>query len=89
MVSTVASSPSINASPVVAPVLAGAATCPSCHTADLSLTDSAVTAGADWRCRRCGQQWDAGRLTKVAAYAVWESERASAATRANSLKGDA
>jgi hypothetical protein len=47
------------------------------------MTDSAVAAGADWHCRRCGQQWDAGRLVKVAAYAAWESERTSAADHAN------
>ena len=63
-------------------VVSNTAICPSCHTADLTLTDSAVAAGADWRCRRCGQQWDAGRLAKVAAYAVWETERA------NSARGD-
>lgn len=39
------------------------------------MTSGAVTAGADWRCRRCGQRWDSRRLTSVAAYAVWLSER--------------
>jgi len=78
----------MNASAALAPELAGAATCPSCHTADLTLTDSAVAAGADWRCRRCGQQWDAGRLTKVAAYEVWVSERALAASHAKSARGE-
>ena len=46
------------------------ATCPMCHTsATLSL--SALEAGGDWRCVRCGQQWDARRLATVAAYAAW------------------
>jgi predicted Zn finger-like uncharacterized protein len=45
-------------------------TCPMCHTA-ASLTQSALDAGAAWRCGRCGQQWDAARLTTVAAYAAW------------------
>lgn len=46
------------------------ATCPMCHTpATLSL--SALEAGGDWRCVRCGQHWDARRLATVAAYAAW------------------
>jgi hypothetical protein len=44
-------------------------TCPMCH-AGASLTQSALEAGAAWRCVRCGQHWDADRLTAVAAYAV-------------------
>ncbi len=50
------------------------ATCPMCHTR-ASLTQSAVDAGADWRCVRCGQHWDAVRLAAVAAYAAWVVER--------------
>ncbi|HET9264443.1 MAG TPA: hypothetical protein VFO14_15435 [Vicinamibacterales bacterium] len=46
------------------------ATCPMCHTsATLSL--SALEAGGDWRCVRCGQHWDARRLATVAAYTAW------------------
>ena len=45
-------------------------TCPMCH-ARASLTQSALEAGGAWRCVRCGQHWDANRLTAVAAYAVW------------------
>ena len=86
VVSTVASGPPMNASSTLAPALAGPATCPSCHTADLTITDSAVATGADWRCRRCGQQWDGSRLAKVAAYDVWVSERAAAA--AGHTRGD-
>jgi hypothetical protein len=41
-----------------------------CHTA-ATLSQSAVEAGGDWRCARCGQHWDAARLAAVAAYAVW------------------
>ena len=69
----------MSASATLAPALAGPATCPSCHTADLTITDSAMATGADWRCRRCGQQWDAGRLARVAAYSLWVSERTAAA----------
>ena len=47
-------------------------TCPMCH-ARASLTQSALEAGGAWRCVRCGQHWDADRLTAVAAYAVWAS----------------
>jgi predicted Zn finger-like uncharacterized protein len=61
----------------------GFATCPSCHTADAAVTNAAVGAGADWRCRRCGQRWDGRRLAAVAAYAKWDSDyRASSLNRA-------
>jgi hypothetical protein len=45
-------------------------TCPMCHTR-VSLPRSALDAGGAWRCVRCGQHWDAARLTAVAAYAAW------------------
>jgi hypothetical protein len=41
-----------------------------CH-APASLTQSALAAGGDWQCIRCGQHWDAARLAAVAAYAAW------------------
>jgi hypothetical protein len=46
------------------------ATCPMCHT-PATLSGSALEAGGDWRCVRCGQRWDAARLEAVAAYAAW------------------
>lgn len=46
------------------------AMCPMCHTS-ATLSQSALEAGGDWRCVRCGQHWDAGRLAAVAAYAAW------------------
>jgi ribosomal protein L37AE/L43A len=49
------------------------ATCPMCH-APASLTQSALAAGGDWQCVRCGQHWDAARLAAVAAYAAWVVE---------------
>jgi hypothetical protein len=49
-------------------------TCPLCHT-PTSLTQSAIDAGADWRCVTCGHRWDATRLSAVAAYAAWVVER--------------
>src|SRR6476620_4862106 len=72
------------------------ATCPLCHTWHASLTDEALQAGADWRCLRCGQRWDAARLAAVAAYASWAAEheiverrRGRAASRkAPSFAGD-
>jgi ribosomal protein L37AE/L43A len=83
MVTTIASRPPTHSPAAPALELAGPATCPSCHAADLTMTDSAVATGANWRCRRCGQLWDVGRLAAVAAYAVWLSERAApAANRA-------
>jgi len=47
-----------------------AAICPMCHTS-ATLSQSALEAGGDWRCIRCGQHWDAERLATVAAYAAW------------------
>ena len=46
------------------------AACPMCHVS-AALSGSALEAGADWRCVRCGQHWDAARLATVAAYAAW------------------
>jgi hypothetical protein len=72
MVSTVvAPRASLTTPSAFAPELVGLATCPSCHTEDPSMTNLAVSAGADWQCSRCGSRWDAVRLATVAAYAVW------------------
>lgn len=49
-----------------------------CHT-PASLTQSALQAGGEWRCVRCGQHWDAARLAAVAAYAAWLVEYDGAA----------
>jgi transposase-like protein len=78
MVTTLASNPPMNASAILVPELGAAATCLSCHTKDATLTHGAVAAGAGWRCRRCGQQWDADRLATVAAYDGWVSARGGA-----------
>jgi ribosomal protein L37AE/L43A len=56
------------------PDLVRSVACPMCH-ADVSLTPSALAAGGAWRCARCGQHWDADRLTTVAAYAGWVADR--------------
>lgn len=81
MISTVAPRPSLNTPSALAPELMGLATCPSCHTEDPSVTDLAVSAGADWQCSRCGSRWDAVRLATVAAYGVWLAEHTAASTR--------
>jgi len=90
MVSAVlAPRPSLNTPSTLAPELVGLATCPSCHTQDLSMTNLAVSAGADWRCSRCGWRWDAVRLATVAAYAVWASAHtATSVTPAIHARGD-
>jgi hypothetical protein len=54
----------------------GSLVCTMCHTPS-SLDQSALDAGADWQCVRCGQRWDATRLAAVAAYTVWVAERAA------------
>lgn len=46
-------------------------TCPLCHTVHRGLTDEAVQAGADWRCVRCEQLWNAGRLAAADGYQTW------------------
>jgi predicted Zn finger-like uncharacterized protein len=50
------------------------AVCPMCHTS-ATVTQTAIEAGGDWRCVRCGQHWDARRLATVAAYAEWARDR--------------
>src|SRR6188768_4274682 len=50
------------------------AVCPMCHTS-ATVTQSAIEAGGDWRCVRCGQHWDASRLAAVAGYAAWAVDR--------------
>jgi len=54
--------------------------CPMCRTS-ASLTQSALDAGGDWRCVRCGQRWDAVRLAAVATYAAWVVEHDDVARR--------
>lgn len=49
--------------------------CPGCHTPHPSLTGEGLAAGLGWKCVRCGQRWDAGRLTSVAAYQAWVAAR--------------
>jgi predicted Zn finger-like uncharacterized protein len=45
-----------------------AGTCPLCHTVDRVVTHAALATGANWRCPRCSQTWDAERLAAAAAY---------------------
>ena len=61
--------------PALAPETDGFATCPLCHTADVTMTNAATAAGAYWQCARCGQRWDSVRAATVAAYAVWLAGR--------------
>ena len=66
------------------------AMCPMCHTS-AALTLSALEAGGDWRCVRCGQHWDAERLAAVAGYAAWAVNRNRVARRGSegaALDGD-
>ena len=57
--------------PAGAPDGSRLASCPGCHTAHRSLTQEMLDAGRGWRCERCGQRWDAGRLAIVTAYEAW------------------
>ena len=62
----------------IAPEIMGRARCPLCHTVDPTMTNIALSAGADWHCSRCGQRWDTVRLAAVAGYAAWLSARTDA-----------
>ena len=90
MVSTVvAPRPSLNTPSTLASEVVGLAMCPSCHTQDRTMTNLAVSAGADWQCSRCGSRWDAVRLATVAAYAVWVSTHmATSVNPATHVRGD-
>jgi hypothetical protein len=54
--------------------------CPMCHTPS-SLTQTAIDAGGDWQCQRCGQLWNASRLSTVVAYEVWDAGRVMSAVK--------
>jgi ribosomal protein L37AE/L43A len=47
--------------------LAGATTCPLCHTP----APSAKSGDGDWTCTTCGQHWSARALETAAAYALY------------------
>jgi hypothetical protein len=64
------------------------ATCPMCHT-PTSMTEHAIETGGHWRCVRCGQRWDAGRLAAVAAYAAWAVDHDRVARRATEVSQEA
>ena len=70
------------------PDLGRPVTCPMCH-AGAPLTQSGLAAGGAWRCARCGQHWNAGRLVAVAAYAVWVADRDRAARGSTEPRGNA
>src|SRR5689334_3498085 len=65
--------------PEAASVESRLVSCPLCHTTHPSLTRDALQAGADWRCVRCGQRWNARRLATVAAHAAWVAAPGQAA----------
>jgi predicted CXXCH cytochrome family protein len=75
MVRRIPESEAAPALPEAEPVVQRTATCLLCHTRELSLSNDALAAGGGWLCRRCGQRWDARRLSTVAAYAAWARER--------------
>jgi hypothetical protein len=80
MLVTTGTDPLTSARPSTDGALDELATCPSCHHADAMMTTAAISAGADWRCTRCGQRWDRVRLATVAAYARWLSTRPASPT---------
>jgi hypothetical protein len=78
MAPAVASPPPMRSLSTIAPEIVGRTTCPLCHTVDPTMTNIALSAGADWHCSRCGQRWDTMRLAAVAGYAAWLSARTDA-----------
>jgi hypothetical protein len=53
------------------------------------LIEGATDDGADWRCVRCGQHWDAARLAAVAAYAAWTIDHDRVVRRGTEARHDA
>ena len=88
MAPAIASRQPMNTPSTTAPSLAGPVVCALCHTADPVMTIGTLKAGADWRCSRCGQRWDAARLTAVADYEVWLAERIAAAGKSHGLESE-
>lgn len=74
----IAPQPPLSTPATLVPELVGPATCLSCHTEHATVSSGAVATGADWRCSRCGQRWDARRLATVNAYTAWLSARGPA-----------
>jgi hypothetical protein len=62
----------------VEPLVQRHATCPLCHTIQVSLSNDALAAGEGWQCARCGQRWDARRLATAAASAARALEPSTA-----------
>lgn len=44
--------------------------CLLCHTVDSTITQEGLNAGDYWLCKRCGQTWDAARLSAAMAYSM-------------------
>jgi predicted Zn finger-like uncharacterized protein len=49
--------------------------CPTCHTADATITTQSLADGESWRCGRCQQNWTQQRLATAAAYEAWAAAR--------------
>jgi hypothetical protein len=54
------------------------ATCPLCHTVDVTMTPARLAAGAGWACTLCSQHWTQERLDVVARYREFVARRAAA-----------
>ena len=39
------------------------AQCPACRSSDVTTTSKVITTASYWRCTRCGEVWNAGRLS--------------------------
>ena len=59
----------------IAPEIMGRVRCPLCHTVDSTMTNIALSAGAEWHCSRCGQQWDTKRGALAAGAAGLRGEQ--------------
>jgi hypothetical protein len=65
-------------STAIATAIPASTKCPSCHTV-LPASPSVET--EDYHCSRCGQRWDALRLSTTSAYTAWDAERSAGVTR--------
>ncbi|HJR59950.1 MAG TPA: MJ0042-type zinc finger domain-containing protein [Vicinamibacterales bacterium] len=44
--------------------------CPACRSSDVTTTSKVVTADSYWRCKRCGEVWNAARLSAASRFSA-------------------
>ncbi len=51
--------------PVKTPTVVAPTSCPACSSTDLGTTSKTIDEATYWRCRSCGEVWNAGRRREV------------------------